>query len=49
MSVPSNSETNLVIKALVNVYKNDSKEQLVFTFVFGFFISAIFIKLIWQS
>jgi hypothetical protein len=49
MSVPSDSETNLVINALVDIYKNKSKEQLVFTFVFGFFISAIFIKLIWQS
>lgn len=47
MSVPSNSETNLVIKALVNVYKNDSKEQLVFIFVVALSISTMFIRLIW--
>lgn len=47
MSVPSNSETNLVIKALVDIYKNKSKEQLVFTFVIALSISAVFIRLIW--
>ena len=47
MSVPYNSETNLVIKALVNVYKNDSNGPSIFIFVVALSISTMFIRLIW--
>lgn len=47
MSVPSDSETNLVINALVDIYKNKSNKQLVFTFVVALSISTMFIRLIW--